>query len=89
MNKRVTGAMLAVAVAALFASGKAMSAGDKAATPAKGVKCAGVNSCKGKGSCSGKDNSCAGKNGCKGKGWVTVGSEKDCTAKGGTVVKDK
>jgi hypothetical protein len=66
-----------------------MAKGDKDKGKEKGVKCAGVNSCKGKGSCSSADNACAGKNGCKGKGWMEVKSEKACKDKGGTVVADK
>jgi len=68
-------------------------AGDKAA-PKKDAKatgteirCTGVNECKGKGACGGANHSCAGQNECKGKGWVTL-AEKDCKAKGGTVVAD-
>jgi len=47
--------------------------------------CKGINECKGQGGCKSGDNGCAGKNSCKGKGWIEL-SEKDCKAKGGTVV---
>src|SRR5262245_58819641 len=84
-------AVLASAVAAMFAA-NAAHAGDEAAAPAKapakGVKCAGINSCKGKGSCKGADNDCKGMNGCKGKGWTMAKSEKACTSKKGTVVTE-
>lgn len=51
------------------------------------VKCSGVNGCASKGECAAADGSheCGGKNSCKGKGWLTMGSEKECTDKGGTV----
>ena len=75
------GAFVAAAVAGMFA------AAIPAVANAKGggkVHCTGVNSCKGKGACGGDKNSCKGKNDCKGQGWVSM-TEKDCTAKGGTV----
>lgn len=55
------------------------------------VKCSGGNSCSGKGECSAADGShgCGGKNSCKGKGWVSVGSEKECTEKGGKVASSE
>jgi len=83
-------AMMASAVAAMFVT-QAAHAGDKAPpakAAAKGVKCAGINSCKGKGACKGADNDCKGKNGCKGKGWSMAKSEKACTDKKGTVVTE-
>jgi uncharacterized membrane protein len=83
-------AMMASAVAAMFAA-QAVHAGDAkppAKAAAKGVKCAGINSCKGKGACKGADNDCKGKNGCKGKGWTMSKSEKACTDKKGTVVAE-
>lgn len=83
-------AMFASAVAALFAT--AALAGEPQAPAKDGkaaaeVKCQGVNSCKGTGSCAGGDHGCGGKNGCKGQGWTKL-SEKDCKAKGGTVLAD-
>ena len=82
-------AVMASAVAAMFAA-QAAHAGDAEApkTAAKGVKCSGINSCKGKGGCAGAENSCKGQNGCKGKGWTMAKSEKACTSKGGTVVAE-
>lgn len=62
-------------------------ADDKTAKPA-GVKCAGINACKGHGACATASNECKGHNACKGKGWV-MAAEKDCKAKGGTVVVEK
>ena len=85
MKKTLKGAVIASAVASLFAAGA--FAGDAPAPAAsKGVKCSGVNSCKGNSACGGATNSCAGKNSCKGKGWSYTPTDKDCTAKGGKVV---
>ena len=85
MRRNVKGALLASAVASMFAfSAYAAEAAPKAGGD---VKCSGVNECKGKGACSGADNSCAGQNGCKGKGWTKM-SDKDCKKKGGKVVAD-
>ena len=81
--KKVTGALVATAVAGMFMAGHAIAA-DTTATVAAKVKCEGVNECKGKGQCAGAAHSCAGKNECKGKGWITI-EEKECTEKGGTV----
>jgi uncharacterized membrane protein len=78
------GALVAAAVAGLFASATPMVASAK---PAAGkVHCAGVNACKGKGGCKSAENTCKGQNGCKGKGWMEM-TEKDCKAKGGTVAQ--
>ena len=77
------GALVAAAVAGLFASATPMVASAKAGGK---VHCSGVNACKGKGGCKSADNACKGQNGCKGKGWTEM-SEKDCKAKGGTVAE--
>jgi hypothetical protein len=88
MTKKTKGALIASAVASMYAF--AAHAGDAPAAdktaPAQ-VKCAGINACAKKGACAGKDNSCAKQNGCKGKG-ITMTTEKDCKAKKGTVVAD-
>lgn len=82
MNKtQVTGAMLAVAVGALFAA-HPLFAGD---TSASQVKCVGGNSCKGLSSCKSANNSCKGQNSCKGKGWIMTPTAAACTATGGHV----
>jgi hypothetical protein len=75
------GALVAAAVAGLFAS--AVPAIASAKDSGK-VHCAGVNGCSGKGGCKSATNECKGKNGCKGKGWISM-SEEDCKKKGGTV----
>ncbi len=88
MKSASKGALVAVAVAGLFAAQVAL-AGQEAA-PANGkeakVKCEGVNACKGKGACGGAGHDCAGMNECKGKGWIEL-SAADCTEKGGTIKK--
>ncbi len=85
MNKRLSGAILATAVAGLFLAGNAFAADQtQGAKEAKTVKCWGTNACKGKGACHAEGNACAGKNGCKGQGWVNL-TEAECKAKGGTV----
>jgi hypothetical protein len=76
------GALVAAAVAGLFASATPLVASAKEGK----VHCQGVNACKGKGGCKGADNACKGQNGCKGKGFMEM-SEKDCKAKGGTVAE--
>ena len=94
MNKKMLGAIVAMAAAGVLAANsgladdkKAEKKADKKAT----VKCMGNNSCKGTGACGSADgsNACAGKNACKGKGWTMVGSEADCTKGGGKVVKEE
>jgi len=53
---------------------------------ADGVKCLGINECKGQGQCAVPNgHSCAGQNECKGKGWIKVG-KAECDTKGGTVL---
>ncbi len=81
------GALVAGAVAALFAAGPA-HAKEKTKEAPKVVRCGGVNECKGKGACAGADNSCASQNACKGQGWVEMKSAKECKAKGGKVLAD-
>jgi hypothetical protein len=81
---------LAVAAAGLFIAGCSQSSTTEAAPPATadtaGVKCLGINECKGTGACNVPGgHACAGQNECKGKGWVKVGAE-ECTSKGGTVL---
>jgi uncharacterized membrane protein len=86
---KALGFAVAAAVVGMLATGYQFSADEKKADEGS-VKCAGINSCKGHGACAAADGShaCAGKNDCKGKGWVKVKTDKECTDKGGTVVKD-
>jgi hypothetical protein len=76
------GSMIAAMAAGMFIS---MTPATSSAGDAAKVHCQGVNSCKGKSACSTASNGCSGQNSCKGKGWIEL-SEKDCKAKGGTVV---
>ena len=85
MNRRQLGTAAALAALALLASGTPL-AGEYGAADG-GVKCAGVNSCKGTSECKAAGHECKGQNSCKGQGWTTSKSEADCTAAGGKVVK--
>lgn len=86
IQKKTVGATLATAAAAMFIAGAAMT-GAPTAAKAEGVKCAGVNACKGHGACKTASNECKGMNSCKGMGWVPAESAAACTEKGGTVVE--
>lgn len=79
---KLTGVMLAVGAASVFALTPAVAIAHKHHK----VACYGVNSCKGKGSCKTSENACKGKNSCKGKGVVKM-SEKKCKEKGGTTTE--
>jgi uncharacterized membrane protein len=89
-SNKAIGFAVAAAVVGMVAMGHQF-AGDEGKKDEGSVKCAGINSCKGHGGCASADGSqsCAGKNECKGKGWVKVKSQKECTDKGGTVVKEE
>jgi len=83
MNKtKLTGAMLATAVALMFA-GNAVYAADSSDATASQVKCVGGNSCKGQSACQSANSECKGQNACKGKGYVMAPSAKECVAAGG------
>ena len=88
MNRRQMFGSLAAVAGGLLLTASAFGQDKKGK---KGVKCAGVNECKGHGECAAADGShaCKGKNECKGKGWVNAASTKACTDKKGKVVKDK
>ena len=70
--------LTAYSIDALFVAGAAMTAVPTAAKAADGVKCMGINSCKGHGSCKTASNDCKGHNSCKGQGWVSTKSAKEC-----------
>jgi hypothetical protein len=81
---KLTGAMLATAVALVFA-GNAVYAADSSnstAAPSQ-VKCVGGNACKGQSLCQSAESSCKGANACKGKGYVMTPTAKECVAAGG------
>ncbi len=79
---KLTGAMLATAVALAF-MGSVVQAADSSAAPSSQVKCVGGNSCKGQSACKSASNDCKGQNGCKGKGYVMTPSAQECVAAGG------
>ena len=81
----LSGAVIAAAVASMFASSAAAHP-NHAKEKSKGVKCAGINACKGRGECGGADSSCRGLNDCKGQSWITVATRKQCADRGGKVV---
>jgi hypothetical protein len=89
-RKKLTGLAVATAVVGLLSAGYGLRAEGEKEAP-KTIKCQGINGCAGKGECGAPDGShdCAGKNSCKGKGWVKVATEKECTDKGGTVLKEE
>jgi len=85
MNKtKLTGAMLATAVALAFASNTVYAADSSESKPATAsVKCVGGNACKGQSLCQSANSGCKGQNACKGKGYVMTPSAKECVAAGG------
>ena len=87
MQTPLKGALIAAAVAGLFIASAARAA-DEGKSEAKTVECAGINSCKGHGACKGAGHDCAGKNACKGQGFDKVSSAKECTDKGGKILKE-
>ena len=85
MNKtKLTGAMLATAVALVFAGNTVYAADSSESKPATpSVKCVGGNACKGQSLCQSANSGCKGQNACKGKGYVMTPSAKECVAAGG------
>ena len=77
MHKRT----LVIAAASAFAA--AMFA---TTASADGVKCSGVNACKGQSACKSAANSCKGQNACKGQGWSETSTSAECGQKGGKVL---
>jgi len=91
LKERMKAALIASAVAALFAAHPTLAKdkGKTEKTSAKVVNCGGINECKGKGACAGAENACKSENSCKGKGYVETKNEKECLDKGGTVLAAK
>jgi hypothetical protein len=83
MNTPMKGALIATAVASLFAARVALADQQDEGKKEAKVHCSGVNECKGKAACSTAEHTCAGQNACKGKGWISLSAE-ECKAKGGT-----
>jgi hypothetical protein len=75
-------ARLVASAAILFAIGTAAST----AGAEDGVKCSGINSCKGTSACKTAASSCKGQNSCKGLGWTEAATAAECAAKGGKVI---
>lgn len=83
MNKaKLSGAVLATAVALAF-MGTAVQAADSSSATQAQVKCVGGNSCKGQSACKSASSDCKGQNACKGKGYMMSSSAKECLAAGG------
>jgi len=95
------GKMMATSVASLFlaaCSGSKTQHADVTCPDlpqqraSSGVKCLGVNTCKGLSECLTKgpggkvDHNCGGQNSCSGKGWLTVEDEAACKALGGKLM---
>src|SRR6266851_3670536 len=77
-GKTIKGALIASAVAALFAANPALAQdkGKAKKAAAKVVHCGGINDCKSK-------------NSCKGQGYLETKTEKECLDKGGKVLAAK
>ena len=89
MNDTTKGALVASAVAALFAAACGGAQGN-VITPTPGefagkVKCVGVNECAKRGACAQEGHACGGKNECAKKGIALLTAE-DCKAKGGSAL---
>ena len=84
MNRKQLGSVAAAAAFALLSSGLPLTGA--AAMKDGGVKCAGINSCKGHSECKTATHDCKGHNSCKGDGWVSKKSAEECTSAGGKVV---
>ena len=90
MNRaKLTGAVLATAVALSFMGSAAMAADDSAAAAGSQVKCVAGNACKGQSACKSAASDCKGQNACKGKGYVMMSSTKECMAAGGKAEEPK
>jgi hypothetical protein len=74
-----SGAAMAVAAAALLASGMV---GTPSAQAAEKGKCIGANSCKGSSACKSASSACKGHNACKGQGWLDMTKAECDAAKG-------
>jgi uncharacterized membrane protein len=89
MNRaKLTGAVLATAVALSFMGSAAIAADDSAAAGSQ-VKCVAGNACKGQSACKSAASDCKGQNACKGKGYVMMSSAKECTDAGGKAEEPK
>jgi hypothetical protein len=80
MSKKT--AFIAATAAAMFAAGSMASV----ALAQDGVKCSGINACKGQSACKTASSECKGMNACKGQGWTSTKDAGECTSKGGKVI---
>jgi hypothetical protein len=83
-SMRVSGTLLAVAAAGIFAAGHAPTA---AAAESAKVRCLGVNACKGKSECK-TAAAQKGQNACKGHGLLFL-TEEQCKLRGGKIDKHR
>lgn len=84
MNRKQLGSVAAAAAFALLSSGLPLTAAS--APKDGGVKCAGINGCKGHSECKTATHECKGHNSCKGDGWVSKKTADECAADGGKVI---
>jgi hypothetical protein len=70
-----------IAAVSAFAAGAIATAAH-----ADGVKCGGVNACKGQSACKTANSSCKGQNACKGQGFTEADTSLECTAQGGKLL---
>jgi hypothetical protein len=84
---KLTGAVLAMGAASVFALAPVVTASAATSSHHKDVHCYGVNTCKGKAVCGPVANSCKGKNECKGKGYVKMSKEACDNVGGRTTVE--
>jgi len=85
MNK--TGKLALAATAAMLFSSAVVTPSFAADAKDTGVKCMGINACKGQSKCKTAASACAGQNSCKGKGWLLSASADECMKQGGSVIK--
>lgn len=83
---KTTGVALALAAASLTGcnsmGGNSGMHSDNMSAKAEGVKCYGVNKCKGHNDCKTASNACKGMGSCKGQGFVKM-SSRNCSEVGG------
>ena len=82
-NKRLTVAVSAPAVGAMFLSTPVFAQDSSANSTRANVKSIGGNAFKGQSACKGASQTCKGQNGCKGQGFVMTSSGDECTPRRG------
>jgi hypothetical protein len=87
MQSTIKRAMLATVVAGLFGcAGTTPQPASPSGHASSGVKCLGINECKGHGECKTAGHPCGKHTPCKGQGYLTVASSGECQTRGGTVL---